>query len=185
MHVHGIRKLFRFPGYVLARLSMTGDLVRVNLRRDARCRLACPACGATMGRNRVKQQTARDLPMGTAMWVVLVYEAIQGRCSARGCVATIRRPGIDENARATRRLQEFVSRLARFPPLNHIREVVPADNATAFRWDKAILTRTLPPPDLDNLRVLLIDEKAVRKTSRRPRRAGRRARGARGSPLPP
>lgn len=43
MYVHGIRKLFRFAGYVVARISMTGDLVQVNLRRDARCRLACPA----------------------------------------------------------------------------------------------------------------------------------------------
>ena len=54
MYVHGIRKLFRFPGHVVAKISMTDDLAQVNLRRDRRCRLACPACGATMGRNRVK-----------------------------------------------------------------------------------------------------------------------------------
>jgi hypothetical protein len=65
--------LFRFPGYVVAKISMAGDLAQVNLRRDKRCRLACPACGATMGRNRVKLQTARDLPLGTALRVVLVY----------------------------------------------------------------------------------------------------------------
>lgn len=116
-----------------------------------------------MGRNRVKLQTARDLPLGTALRVVLVYEAIQGRCSACGCYATIHPPGIDDHARATRRLQEFVSRLARVLPLSHIEEVVPVDDVTAFRWDKAILTQTLPEPDLDNLRVLLVDEKAIRK----------------------
>ena len=99
-----------------------------------------------MGRNRLKLQTARDLPLGTAMLVVLVYEAIQGRCSVCGSCATIHPPGIDENARATRRLQAFVSRLARFLPLSHIEEVVPVDDATAFRWDKAILPQTLPPP---------------------------------------
>jgi len=163
MYVHGIRKLFRFPGYVVAKISMTCDLAQVNLRRDKRCRLACPACGATMGHNRVKLQTARDLPLGTALRVVLVYEAIQGRCSGCGSYATIHPPGIDDHARATRRLQEFVSRLARFLPLSHIEEVVPVDDATAFRWDRAILSQTLPPPDLENLRVLLIDEKAVRK----------------------
>lgn len=163
MYVHGIRKLFRFPGYVVAKVSMTSDLVQVNLRRDKRRRLVCPACGATMGRNRVKLQTARDLPLGTALRVVLIYEAIQGCCSACGSYATIHPPGIDDHARATRRLMEFVSRLARFMPLSHVEEVVPVDDATAFRWDKAILGQNLPEPDLDNLRVLLIDEKAVRK----------------------
>jgi len=163
MYVRGIRKLFAFKGYVVSKISMTNDLVQVNLRRDRRCRPACPACEATMGRNRVKLQTARDLPVGTAMRVVLVYEAVQGRCSACGCFSTIHPPGVDEKARATRRLQQFVSRLARHMPLSHIRHVVPVGSATAFRWDKAILTQTLPEPDVDDLRVLLIDEKAVRK----------------------
>jgi len=163
MYVRGIRKLFHFPGYVVAKISMTSDLVQVNLRRDKRRRLVCPTCGATMGRNRAVVQTARDLPLGTAWTVVLVYDAIQGRCAACGAVATVRPPGIDPHAKATRRFKEFVSRLARHMPLVRIRDVIGIDDATAFRWDKAILRETLPEPDLDNLRVLLIDEKAVRK----------------------
>jgi transposase len=142
---------------------MTSDLVQVNLRRDGRYRLVCPGCGATMGANRTKLQTARDLPLGTALSVVLVYEVVQGHCSACGAWATIHPPGIDDHARATRRLMEFVSRLARHLPLLHIKEVVPVDDATAFRWDKTILKDKLPPPKLDDLRILLIDEKAVRK----------------------
>jgi len=70
---------------------------------------------------------------------------------------------MDPHAKATRRFKEFVSRLARHMPLVSIRDVVGVDDATAFRWDKAILRETLPEPDLDNLRVLLVDEKAVRK----------------------
>ena len=163
MYVHGIRSLFVFPGYVVSKISMAPDVVQVNLRRDARYGLTCPACGAKMGQSRKTLQTARDLPLGTAMAVLLVYEAIQGRCSACGAWATIHPPGIDDHARATRRLMEFVSRLARFMPLSHIREVTQVDGATAFRWDRAILQQNLPPPDLDHLRLLLIDEKAVRK----------------------
>ena len=163
MYVHGIRTLFSFRGYVVSRIAMSSDLVQVNLRRDERFRLACPACGGAMGRNRTKPQTARDLPLGTAVLVVLVYEAIQGRCSACGSYATIHPPGIDPHAKATRRFKEFVSRLARHMPLLHIREVVGVDDATAMRWDKAVLTEKLPEPDLDNLRLLLIDEKSVRK----------------------
>ena len=44
-----------------------------------------------------------------------------------------------------------------------MKEVVGIDDATAFRWDQAILSQNLPPPKLDDLRILLIDEKAVRK----------------------
>jgi len=166
MYVRGIRALFAFPGYVVTKISMTSDLVQVNLRRDRRFGLKCPACGARMGQNRTKLQTARDLPLGTALTVLLVYEAVQGHCSVCGAWATIHPPGIDDHARATRRLMEFVSRLARFLPLSHIEEVVPVDDATAFRWDLAILQEKLPAPNLDNLRILLIDEKAVRKHHR-------------------
>jgi len=166
MYVRGIRALFAFPGYVVTKISMTTDLVQVNLRRDRRYGLKCPACGARMGQNRIKLQTARDLPLGTALMVLLVYEAVQGRCSACGAWATLHPPGIDDHARATRRLMEFVSRLARFLPLSHIEEVVPVDDATAFRWDLAVLQEKLPAPNLDDLRILLIDEKAVRKHHR-------------------
>ena len=49
MYVHGIRKLFRFPSYVVAKISMTDDLAQVNLRRDKRCRLAGPGQAASRG----------------------------------------------------------------------------------------------------------------------------------------
>jgi transposase len=163
MYVRGIRSLFAFEGYVVGKITMSGEIVQVNLRRDARYRPACPACGATMGVNRTKLQTARDMPWGPARTVLIVYEAIQGRCSGCGGFSTLHPGGIDDHARATRRLMEFVSRLARHLPLTAVLEVAGIDDATAYRWDKAVLERKLPPPNLDNLRVLLIDEKAVRK----------------------
>lgn len=163
MYVHGIRRLFDFPGYVASKITMSRELVQVVLRRDKRFRLACPACGTTMAANRTRIQTARDIPWATASQVILTYEAIQGRCSGCGCFATIRPPGIDHHARATDRLMRFVSRLARFIPLSHIQEIVPVEDSTACRWDKAVLKATLPEPNLSNLKVLLIDEKAVRK----------------------
>jgi transposase len=116
-----------------------------------------------MGVNRTKLQTARDMPWGPARIVMIVYEAIQGRCSACGCFATIHPGGIDDHARATRRLMEFVSRLGRHLPLTAVKEIAGIDDATAFRWDTAVLERKLPEPNLDDLRILLIDEKAVHK----------------------
>jgi transposase len=142
---------------------MSRELVQVNLERDKRFGLVCPSCGGPMHCNRISRQTARDLPLGSALLVLLVYPAIQGRCPSCGAWSTIHPPGIDPHARATRRLMEFVSRAARFLPLSHIHDLVKVDDVTAGRWDRAILRQSLPPPKLDDLRTLLIDEKAVRK----------------------
>lgn len=163
MYVRGIRSLFQFKGYVVSSISMSRELVQVNLERDQRFGLTCPACGQPMHCNRVNRQTARDLPLGTATLVMLMYPAIQGRCRGCGAWSTIHPPGIDAHARATRRLMEFVSRAARYLPLSHIHDLVKVDDATAGRWDRAILRQKLPPPDLDHLHTLLIDEKAVRR----------------------
>jgi len=124
MYVHGIRRLFDFPGYVIAGITMSPDLVEVRLERDKRFRLPCPACGGSMAENRPRYQTARDLPLGSAIQVLLVYPAIQGRCSHCGCIATIRPPGIHDHARATDRLMRLLCRLARYLPLSHAGEVL-------------------------------------------------------------
>ena len=163
MYVHGIRALFSFEGYVVKKVTLATDIAQVVLRRDRRFRLACPVCGGTMAVNRTKRQTARDLALGTAGLVVVTYPAIQGRCSGCGSCATIHPPGIDPHAKATRRLMHFVCRLARYMPLGHIPEIVALSQRTAGRWDRKVLREHLPAPDLDNLRILLIDEKAVRK----------------------
>jgi len=163
MYVHGIRALFPFPGYVVQKVTMAADIVQVVLRRDQRFRLVCPDCEAPMATSRTKTQTARDLALGTARLVVLTYPAIQGWCRACGSWSTIHPPGIDPHAKATRRLMHFVCRLARHMPLNHIPEIVGISERTAGRWDRKVLREHLPEPDLDNLRILLIDEKAVRK----------------------
>ena len=163
MYVHGIRRLFAFAGYVVAKITMAADVGQVFLRRDKRFRLACPVCGGTMAYNRTKIQTAKDLALGTANVVILTYEAVQGRCVACGAAVTIHPPGIDPHARATRRLMHFVARLARYMPLSRIRDLLPISAATAYRWDRAVLEKHLPEPNLDDLRILLIDEKAVRK----------------------
>ena len=45
MYVHGIRALFRFEGYVVQKITMSSEIVQVNLRRDGRRTLRCLACG--------------------------------------------------------------------------------------------------------------------------------------------
>ena len=149
MYVHGMRSLFSFPGYVVQRVHLDGDVAQIDLRRDGRYRLSCPHCGGRMTRSRALRQMALDLPLGAARCVMINYEAVQGRCLSCGRYATVRPAGIDERARATQRLMRFVSRLCRHLPLRHVAEVVPTvDDVKAGRWDRKVLAGSLPEPKL-------------------------------------
>ena len=163
MYVKGIRKLFKFPKYMLEKISLNSNIVQAFLRHDRRFRIVCPYCGKPLSKNRVVYQTARDLPLGTAIYVILTYEAIQGYCTACGEYHTFHPSGINPHARVTDRLMAFVSQLCRYMPLVHAAEIVGIPAATVYRWDKRWLASHLPEPDLDNLRILIIDEKSVRK----------------------
>jgi transposase len=48
-------------------------------------------------------------------------------------------------------------------PADKIPVFLPISASTARRWDKRILAKHLPDPDLDNLRIILIDEKSIGK----------------------
>lgn len=158
-----IRNLFTFKDYVVEKINANADVVQVDLRRDRRAVPRCPTCGGRLQPGRRLWQMAQDLPWGPVAWVFVRYEVLQGYCAACRCHVTLRPAEIDAHAQATGRLKALVSRLCRHMPLSHVTDVVPVSAATAYRWDKAHLKQTLPTPDLDGVRVLLIDEKAVRR----------------------
>lgn len=162
MFKRAFRALFDFPGYVLDKVSASADVAQITLRRDKRCKTVCPVCQVPLQVHRTLQQVAQDLPLGSARLVQVVYEAVQGRCPTCRGYTTVHPPGIDSRARATQRVKAYVSCLCRYMPLSHVNEVVPLSPATALRWDKAYLAEHLPDPNLEDLRILLVDEKAVR-----------------------
>lgn len=82
MYVHGIRRLFAFVGFVVESIKFAEDVAEVRVRRDQRYNLWCPNCGSKMSKNKTTWQTARDIPLGQAQGVMLVYKAVQGRCRA-------------------------------------------------------------------------------------------------------
>lgn len=161
MYVHGIKRLFPFEEYVVEQIKCAENLAEVRLRRDKRYKLTCPKCGATMTKNRTAYQTARDIPICQAKGVILIYEAVQGRCRECNSYSTIHPEGIDPHAKATWRMMLFTAHLCRFTPLKRVQEIIPVSKATANRWDKKVLKQELPDPDYDDLKILLVDEKSI------------------------
>lgn len=159
MKVKGLKTLFSFKGYVLDSVHFSEAIVQATLRRDKRHSTKCPDCGRAMTVRREVLQSVRDLAFGPAVWVVLVYPAVQGYCHRCQKRATVRPPGIMRHAKATWRLMKFVSMLCRHMPNTAVGEVLGIDDVTVGRWDRAVLAAELPEPDFDGVDKLLVDEK--------------------------
>jgi transposase len=70
---------------------------------------------------------------------------------------------IHQTAQATTRYMEFISAMCQDQPAYVVAKKYGHSATTVCAWDKMILESRLPPPKLDGIRVLLIDEKAVGK----------------------
>ena len=163
IYVEGFRELYRFPGYTVKAARIHEAIGEVVLRRDKRFKLVCPHCEGRMTPSREVPQMVRDLGLGPLPLVLIRYAAIQGWCRSCRRYATVRPPGIGERQQATDRLMAFASHLCRFMPVTHVADALAVTDKAVREWDKRILRRTIGEPNLDDLEVLLIDEKSIGK----------------------
>lgn len=163
MQVQGIRSLFVFPEYVVTKMKVTPIMAEVHLRRDKRYTEKCPECATALKVNRHDVRTVRDLPFGPTSWVLLRIPVVQGYCATCNSFVTLLPDGLLPNAQATNRFKRYISTLAQYMPLSAVSEITSVPEASVYRWDREVLEKTLPPPNLDNLKYLLVDEKQVRK----------------------
>lgn len=161
-----LKGLYHFPGWIIDNIELdyesnSGD---VFLRQDARKkRLHCPYCEYPMGAMRTSERHALDLPLGLLNKMTIHFTAPQGKCSQCGHFHTFLPEGIEGSSRATERLKFYVSRLCRFMPVNKTATFFPVSVNTVRRWDKDVLQRTLPTPELDNIHSILVDETSIGK----------------------
>jgi transposase len=157
--IKNFQALYPFEGYVIESVNCEAIGMQINLRRDLRYGLKCPDCGSKMRKNRETVSTAFDLSCGKGPVVFIRYPSIQGTCSQCGRYKTVRPAEIHLKRRATWRLMRFVSQLARYVPFDAMASLIEVPAATAWRYDRDVLKADLPPPDLDGIEALLIDEK--------------------------
>jgi transposase len=158
--------LYQFPSWIIDNIELNFELSigKVFLRPDARKSVhKCPYCNHPMGEMRTIERQVLDLPLGTIKEMTIQFTTTQGKCSRCENFHTFLPEGIRSNGRATERLKVYVSRLCRFMPVNKAASFFPISVNTARRWDKDVLQRTLPSPDLDNLHTILVDETSIGK----------------------
>jgi transposase len=105
-----------------------------------------------------------DLPVLGADTRLLVHRV---RVACPGCGPKLEQLGwLEPYARVTVRLAESVARLCKVLPVKHVADYFRLDWKTVKRIDKAYLTRTLGPVDLDGVTRLAMDEFAIQKGHR-------------------
>ena len=112
----------------------------------------------------VEERWVRDLPaFGADSW--LLVHRVRVACPLCG-------PKLEDlswlesYSRITVRLAESVARMCRVLPIKHVADEYALDWKTVKAIDKAYLTRTLGPPDLDGVEQIVMDEFAIQKGHR-------------------
>lgn len=129
----------------------------------AKATYRCP-CGFETDRYWDSEEfMVRDLPLGRWKVVWLCFQKFRVRCPTCG-IRTEELSWLDVRQRATKRLQDEVALACR--SLRSVEDVSRAYHLGWDRvkaWDKAALKRLVDPPDLSRVRILAVDELAIRK----------------------
>ncbi len=163
MKILNIKALYDFDGYVVSKITCRKIGAQVDLEFDKRCGPRCPNCGNRLPRHRCGKQCVADLPIASGLVVYLTFPVVQGLCRRCQFFFTTRPKEVHPTKDATWRLMRRISEMARHTPATAIAEMMEISESTVRRYDKAVLEKDLPAPNFDDLRVLLIDEKSIRK----------------------
>ncbi len=159
MKTINLKAIYRFEGYVVKELMCESGAAQLKLDFDKRSGPRCPRCAGKLPRNKIGKGCAMDLPIADVPCVFIIYPRIQGHCHPCRAYVTTRPAEIHPTKDSTWRLMRTVSSWASAAPASSVAIMFELSEATVRRYDQAVLKEQLPPPDLDNLRCILIDEK--------------------------
>lgn len=130
-----------------------------------RRRMRCSECGQLVSSvHDHVERWVRDLPVLDATTHLLV---VRRRVLCPTCGPKLEYlPWLERYARVTSRLAESVARLCQVLPIKHVANYYNLNWKTVKAIDKRYLAKTLGPVDLTGVRVLAMDEFAIRKGHR-------------------
>lgn len=163
LKVRNFQALYQFEGYVVEEFICQEVGAQINLRFDARIGPRCPHCQSKLPRNKTGKCAVMDLPIADGPVVYICFPTVQGHCKKCLHFVTTRPKEIHPTRSATWRLMRMISAWAAHAPATQIAAIYEISDSTVRLYDKEVLKTDLPPPNLDHLRTLLVDEKAVRR----------------------
>jgi transposase len=161
--VRNIKAVAPYKGYVVSGISFEEIGAQINLEFDSRSGPRCPDCQGKLPRNKLGRRAVMDCPMPHGSIVYLTFPTVQGLCRACDRYVTTCPEGVHPTCQATWRLMRLVSAWASLATNVQVAAMFEISDATVRRYDKIVLTEDTPPPCLDGITKLLIDEKSVRK----------------------
>jgi transposase len=161
--VRNIKAVAPFKGYVVTRISFEEVGAQINLEFDKRCGPRCPGCDAKLPRNKVGRRAVMDAPMPHGAITMLTFPTVQGLCRKCDRFVTTCPQEVHPTCHATWRLMRLVSAWASLATNSEVAVMFEISDGTVRRYDKIVLESDTPPPLLDGIIKLLIDEKSVRK----------------------
>lgn len=104
-----------------------------------------------------------DVPMPHGAIVMLTFPTVQGLCRKCDRFVTTCPEEVHPTCHATWRLMRLISAWASVATNSEVAVMFDISDGTVRRYDKIVLESDTPPPLLDGITKLLIDEKSVRK----------------------
>lgn len=163
MKVRNIKALAPFKGYVVRGINFEKIGAQIKLDFDKRSGPRCPHCENKLPRNKIGRRAVMDCPMPHGSIVYLDFPTVQGLCRSCDRYVTTCPQEVHPECHATWRLMRLVSSWAAVATNSEVAAMFEISDATVRRYDKIVLKADTPPPCLDDIKKLLIDEKSVRK----------------------
>lgn len=145
------------------RVRAAGPVAEIAAVPDRRFTPRCHGCGQRCRRvHSWEQRAIRDLNLGEARVVLrLAYRKLRCRRCARVRVEDVEL--CDPYARVTKRLARYIHTLCRHLPVQEVAAHLGLDWKTVKAIDQTVLEATVGETDYTGVRILAIDEIAVRK----------------------
>lgn len=164
MIITGLKLIFSFTLWRIRQVDFLPGGATVTIGFDRRRKPRCPCCGAIAAIEQIVRRNAIDIPfLFMSKPTNITYEAVKARCSKCGKRSWIVPEEIDASRQATYRLILHAVRLSRGLAVSTVASLLGLCESTVRRWDKSYLQEHLPKPNLDDLKVILIDEKSIGK----------------------
>ncbi|MFT5882109.1 MAG: hypothetical protein ACI9FG_000607 [Crocinitomicaceae bacterium] len=163
MKTINIKALYAFEGYVVDEIECAESFAQVKLRFDKRIPPKCPRCHGVLPKKKMGKSCVMDSPLAHLNTIWILFPTVQGRYPNCLHYVTSRPKDFHPTKKATWRYMRQISSWASLASYNQVGNMFGISSSSVRSYDQAVLERDTPPPNLDGIRALLVDEKSVRK----------------------